>query len=157
MPLWFFAVILLCVSFPVRGTSAPTGSAEQPDSLQNSDSVSVFTENILFPKSSAVILRDVAGNGSAIDSIQRFLSLTDSLNIIDVTVIGSHSPEGGNAFNKNLAEARARALDSLVREIIPTINPEVSISQPAAGHTGDYRRLRSAKLQVVYRKIVAVC
>lgn len=156
MPLWFFAVILLSVSFPVRVVSATTGSAEQPDSLQNCDSVSVFTENILFPKSSAVILRDFAENGSAIDSIRRFFTVADSLNLIDVKVIGSHSPEGRSAFNKKLAKARARALGNLVRELAPAVNPEVSTSQPA-GDASDYRSLRSAKLQIFYRKIVAVC
>lgn len=149
-------ILLFFVSLPVHGSSAVADSAEQTDSLQNCDSICVFTENLLFPQSSAVILRDFAENGAAIDSIRRFFTVTDSLNLIDIEVIGSYSPEGKAAFNEKLAEARARALGNLVREIASSVNPEVSTSHIAAGQTHDYRKLRSAKLQIAYRNTTVV-
>lgn len=147
--------ISLSVSLPVRGASVVIGTTDQPGTLPNCDTVQVFTERILFPKASSVILRGFSGNASAIDSIRRFLSVNDSRNLIDIKVIGSHSPEGKISFNKKLAEARARSLGDLIREIAPGINPELSIIHPAAGQTGDYRSLRKAELQVSYRDIIS--
>lgn len=147
--------VSLFVSWPARGASVVVGSTVPTDTLRNRDNVCVFTEKILFPKASSVILRGFSENAYAIDSIRRFLSVNDSRNFIDIRVIGSHSPEGKNTFNKKLAEARARSLRSLIREIAPGVNPELSISHPTAGQTEDYRSLRKAELQIRYRDIVS--
>ncbi len=147
--------VSLFFSLPVRGASVVVGSVVPTDTLQNRDNLCVFTEKILFPKASSVIFRGFSENASAIDSIRRFLSVNDSRNLIDIRVIGSHSPEGKNTFNKKLAEARARSLRSLIREIAPGVNPELSISHPTAGQTEDYRSLRKAELQIRYRDIVS--
>lgn len=155
MPLWSCAVILLLLSLPVHGISVFTVSESKTDTLHNSNDVCVFTETLLFPKASSVVLRDFAGNGAAIDSIYRFFSVTGTRNLIGIKVIGSYSPEGKYAFNINLAKARARALGSLVREIDRAVNPELSISHPVAGQTDDYRSLRNAELQIFYRNIVS--
>lgn len=157
MPLWFCAVILLSVSLPVHGTSILIGSEGTTDTLHNSNDVCVFRETLLFPKASSAVLRDFAGNRAAIDSICRFFLVTDTRNLIDIKVIGSYSPEGKYAFNINLAKARAHALGSLVRKIDHTVNPELSISHPVVGQADDYRRLRSAELQIVYRNIASAC
>lgn len=154
MPLWFCAVILLSVSLPVHGTPVFTGSEDTTDTVYNSNGVCVFTETLLFPKSSSAVLRDFAGNGAAIDSICRFFAVTDTRKLIDIKVTGSYSPEGKYAFNINLAEARARALGGLVRKIDHALKPELSVSHPVVGQTDDYRSLRSAELQIVYRNIV---
>lgn len=156
MPFLFSAVILMSFSLPLQGSPVSTVSECTTDTLYNSNDVCVFTETLLFPKASSVVLRDFAGNEAAIDSIRSFFSVTDTRNLIDIKVIGSYSPEGGYAFNKKLAEARARAFGSLVREIDHTVNPELSISHPAVGQTGNYRNLRSAELQISYRNIVSV-
>lgn len=155
MPLWFCAVILLSVPLPVYGTSAFTGSEGKTDTLQNNSGISVFRETLLFPKASSVVLRDFEGNGAVIDSICRFFSDTANRNLIDIKVTGSYSPEGKYWFNIDLAEARARALARLVRKINQTVNPELSVRHNVVGQADDYRRLRSAELQIVYRNIVS--
>lgn len=155
MPLWTCAVVLLSVSLPVHGASVFTGSDDTTDTLPDSNDVCVFTETLLFPKASSAVIRDFARNGAAIDSIHRFFSVTDTRNLVDIKVTGSYSPEGDNAFNINLAEARARALGSLVRAIDHSINPKLSIGHPAARRTDDYRTLRNAELQVVYHNIAS--
>lgn len=155
MPLWFCAIILLSVSLPAHGTSVIIDSTDSKDRLNNSNAVCVFTETLLFPKASSVVLQDFARNRLAIDSIYRFFSVTDTRNLIDIKLIGSYSPEGKKAFNINLAEARARALDSIVRKIDHSVNPKLSISHPASGQTANYRSLRSAELQVVYLNTIS--
>lgn len=147
--------VSLFVSWPARGASVVVGSTAPTDTLRNRDNVCVFTEKILFPKASSVILRGFSENAYAIDSIRRFLSVNDSRNLIDIRVIGSHSPEGKNTFNKKLAEARARSLGDLIREIAPGVNPELSIVRPAGGHTDDYHSLRKAELHIRYRDIIS--
>lgn len=153
MPLWFCAVILLSVSLPVHGTSVFAGSECSTDTFHNSNDVFVFTKTLLFPKASSVVLPDFAKNRATIDSIRRFFSVTDTRNLIDIKVIGSYSPEGKYAFNKKLAEVRARALGSLVREINHTVNPVLSINHPVVGQTNNYQSLRSAELQISYRSM----
>ena len=79
------------------------------------DSVFIFQERILFPRASAIVSRDFAGNREHIDSIRSFLSKADIGNFINVRVVGSYSPEGDYSFNKSLAEARALALKDIVK------------------------------------------
>lgn len=151
----FCTGIILLLSLPVHGASVITDYAEQTDSLHNCSNVCVFTEHLLFPKSSAIVLRDFAGNGPAIDSIRRFLSVTDTRNFLNIKITGSYSPEGKYAFNQKLAYARANALSRLVLEIDPDADPEISISHPADGQIGDYRHMRKAELHIVYRNITS--
>lgn len=127
------------------------GPIAQADTLHNSDTVFIFTENILFPKSSAVVLPDFMGNSARIDSICSFLSRTDTQNLLSVKVIGSYSPEGKYIFNTNLAEARARALAGLVQEIDREISPVVSIKHPLRGQNAEYWQQRHAELQIACR------
>ena len=148
--------VLLSVSLPAHSASVVTNSVIQTDTLHYCNNMCVFTKNILFPKASAVVLQDFANNGATIDSIRQFFSVTASQNLLNIKVTGSYSPEGEYAFNKNLAEARASALGRLVRDIAPGVNPETSINHPAAGQACDYRSLRSAELQIVYRNIASV-
>lgn len=158
VPARFSVAILLLVSLPMSGAYPVIGSPDSPDSLHNCSNVRVFTESILFPKASDVVLHDFAGNASAIDSIRSFLSLTDPRCFLNVKIIGSYSPEGKYAFNKKLAEARARALARLVSALAPGVNPEVStIGRSAAVYSVDYRYLRRAELQISYSNIASAC
>lgn len=143
-------VFLLLLSTSLHAANAADVSGTPADTLHYNDSVSIFTENILFPKASAVVYRDFAENNAAIDSICRFFSIADIHDFINVKVTGAYSPEGKYRFNNNLAEARAHALAGLVREINPDVNPEISISRPT-GQNSDYPRMRYAELRIVYR------
>lgn len=108
-------------------------------------------EQILFPKVSAVISRNFSENNSHIDSIFSFLSETATQNLLSVKITGSHSPEGKDDFNTDLANARARALSALVKGINPDINPVTAITHPSKDTDVDYRQLRNAQLKIVYR------
>ncbi|GEM_PF-2531153 len=143
-------VFLLLLSTSLHAANVADVSRTPADTLHYNDSVSIFTENILFPKASAVVYRDFAENNAAIDSICRFFSIADIHDFINVKVTGAYSPEGKYRFNNNLAEARAHALAGLVREINPDVNPEISISRPT-GQNSDYPRMRYAELRIVYR------
>lgn len=93
-------------------------NAISPDLIADAkscDSVFIFQERILFPRASAIVSRDFAGNQEHIDSIRSFLSKADIGNFINVRVVGSYSPEGEYSFNKSLAEARALALKDIVK------------------------------------------
>lgn len=115
------------------------------------DSVCTFTEKILFPKASAVISRDYAGNHSRVDSIRSFLSNADSRDFLSVKIIGSYSPEGKYAFNPKLAQARALALTDVVKEFNADVTPVTSITHPEQEGVQAYGRQRFAELRVVYR------
>lgn len=119
------------------------------------DSVCTFTEKILFPRASAVVSRDFAGNRSRIDSICSFLSQVDIRDFLSVKVIGSYSPEGQYAFNTKLAQARALALADVVKGLDAAVTPVTSITHPAREGVQAYRRQRFAELQVVYRNSFA--
>lgn len=144
-------LLLLLHTIPLQAAVIATKPIAQADTLYNMDTVSIFTEKILFPKSSAVIRPDFMGNNARIDSICSFLSRTDTRNLLSVKVIGSYSPEGKYTFNTNLAEARARALAAFVREIDYEICPVVSIKHPLKGQSVEYRQQRHAELQIAYR------
>lgn len=135
------------------GTLVPE-SETQTDTLRNNSEVSVFTERVLFPKAAAVVLHDFARNNVHLDSIFSFLRKTGSPNFLNIKVTGSYSPEGENSFNAKLANARASALVDLVRKIKPEVNPVTTITPPLKGCGIDYRQLRYAELQIVYRNNV---
>jgi len=141
----------LLFSTYLHAVSGIAGPMELTDTLHSTDTVSIFTENILFPKASAVVARNFSGNSVRIDSILSFLSKTDTKKILNVKVTGSYSPEGEHDFNNNLAEARARALSEFVREITAGISPEISVRHPFDGCKSDWGKLRAAELQIVYR------
>lgn len=126
-------------------------SETQTDTLRNNSEVSVFTERVLFPKATAVVLHDFARNNVHLDSIFSFLRKTGSPNFLNIKVTGSYSPEGENSFNAKLANARASALVDLVRKIKPEVNPVTTITPPLKGCGIDYRQLRYAELHIVYR------
>lgn len=119
------------------------------------DSVCTFTEKILFPRASAVVSRDFAGNRSRIDSICSFLSQVDIRDFLSVKVIGSYSPEGQYAFNTKLAQARALALADVVKGLDAAVTPVTSITHPTRKGVQAYRQQRFAELQVVYRNSFA--
>lgn len=143
--------VLLLFSISLHASAITTEPIVLTDTLHNNDTVSIFAENILFPKSSAVVLRNFNENNIRIDSIFSFLSKTDTQDFLSVKVTGSYSPEGEYTFNTNLADARARALAKFVQEINPDAHPVTSIRHPLKGQKADYRQLRIAELQIVYR------
>lgn len=98
-----------------------------------------------------------AENRTHIDSIRSFLSASDSGRFLSVSIAGSYSPEGRYAFNTRLAEARAEALASLVREIVPGIGAEMSVRHPSKGTKTPYRQMRAAELKIVYRDTSQPC
>ena len=144
-------VILLLLSTSLHAATIADGSGTPAGTLRYNDTVSVFTENILFPKGCAIVSRDFTGNDTRIDSIFSFLSKTDTKNLLSVKIIGSYSPEGKYTFNTNLADARARALAAFVQKINHGINPAVSIKHPLKRPETDYHKLRYAELQITYR------
>ena len=131
------------------GASAGSHASVCSDTLRN-DTVSVFKENILFPKSSAVVSRDFSGNGSRIDSIRSFLTSTDASRLLDVKVTGSYSPEGDFSFNTALGHARAAALADMVADLLPDPAPATAVRHPF-GQKAPYPVLRSAELCILYR------
>lgn len=139
--------------FSISAYAATVGSAleTQTDMLSNNPDVSIFTERVLFPKASAVVLGDFTGNNIRLDSILSFLRKTDSKNLLSVNAEGSYSPEGRFAFNTRLAHARATALAKLISKINPDVTPVITIRHPEQGHNVDYRQMRAAELQIVYR------
>lgn len=86
--LCFFMCLL-----PLCAVARMTG----PDTLQ-SDSIFLFKEKILFRHASSVLDRDFAGNSDRLVSIRTFLTDTCGKNILNVSVIGSYSPEGTATF-----------------------------------------------------------
>lgn len=151
----FFSISLPATAL-AAGSIAPTEPSHDEDvpPIYN-DTLSVYTQKILFPRASAVVLRDFAGNDARIDSIASFLAGTGARNLLNVRVTGSYSPEGTHAFNINLADARARALAGLIRKMNPDVRPETSIRYPSEGQGSDYRQLRAAELQIIYRHAAA--
>ncbi len=119
------------------------------DTLRN-DTVSVFKENILFPKSSAVVSRDFSGNGPRLDSIRSFLGMTDPGRLLSVKVTGSYSPEGDFSFNTDLAHDRARSLADMVGGVVPDSCLTLMVRHPF-GQKAPYPLLRSAELCILYR------
>lgn len=115
------------------------------------DSVCTFTEKILFPRASAVVSRDFAGNQSHVDSIRSFLSNAALRDFLSVKIIGSYSPEGQYAFNTKLAQARALALADVVKGFNAAVTPVTSITHPTRKGVQAYKQQRFAELQVVYR------
>lgn len=115
------------------------------------DSVCMFTEKILFPKASAVVSCDFAGNQFHVDSICSFLSHADIRDFLSVKIIGSYSPEGQYVFNTKLAQARALALADVVKGFNAAVTPVTSITHPTQEGVQAYMRQRFAELQVVYR------
>lgn len=120
-----------------------------PDTLHH-DTIRTFTEKILFPKASAIVSGQFAGNQAHIDSIRSFLSNSEGRNHLSVKIIGSYSPEGKYAFNAKLAKARASALADIVKEFNPSANPATSITHPA-GWNVNFSQQRFAELQIVYQ------
>lgn len=148
--------VFLLFSISAHAATLYPAPETQTDTLRNNPEVSVFTERVLFPKASAVVLSDFTGNSVRLDSILSFLRKTDSQNLLSVKVEGSYSPEGKLAFNTRLAHARAHALAKLVNKINPDVTPVTTIRRPVKSHNVDYRQLRAAELQIVYRnKVVA--
>ncbi len=122
-----------------------------PPPIQLPDTTHIFIGKILFPKASAVVSCDFAGNHLHIDSIGSFLASSEKRNFLSVKVIGSYSPEGKYAFNTRLAKARASAMADIVKGLNPSLNPVTSISHPLRGK--DFKQQRFAELQVVYQNI----
>ena len=148
--------VFLLFSISAHAATLYPAPETQTDTLRNNPEVSVFTERVLFPKASSVVLSDFTGNSVRLDSILSFLRKTDSQNLLSVKVEGSYSPEGKLAFNTRLAHARAHALAKLVNKINPDVTPVTTIRRPVKSHNVDYRQLRAAELQIVYRnKVVA--
>ncbi len=123
-------------------------NAIAPDQIvdaRSCDSVFIFQERILFPRASAIVSSDFAGNQKHLDSIRSFLSKADTGNFINVRVVGSYSPEGEYSFNKSLAEARALALKDVAKRYNADIEPAVIVISPP--HFGaDRREIRNATL-----------
>lgn len=119
--------------------------------IQLPDTTRTFIGKILFPKASAVVSRDFAGNHLHIDSIGSFLASSEKRNFLSVKVIGSYSPEGRYAFNTRLAKARASAMADIVKGLNPSLDPVTSVSHPVRGK--DFKQQRFAELQVVYRNV----
>lgn len=118
------------------------------------DSIFTFTEKILFPKASAVVSRNFAGNQAHIDSICSFLSKADTGNFLSVRIVGSYSPEGKYSFNTKLAKARARALADIVKGYKTVMEPVTSIIPPpidSRHERRNYSRQRFAELCVTYK------
>lgn len=149
------ALSLLCILH--LSLTANATAAVSADDKPRCDTVCTFTQKILFPKSSAVLLPAFAENRTHIDSIRSFLSASDSGRFLSVSIAGSYSPEGRYAFNTRLAEARAEALASLVREIVPGIGAEMSVRHPSKGTKTPYRQMRAAELKIVYRDTSQPC
>lgn len=149
--LWISVSIFLLFSISLHATTITTEPITLTDTLHSNDTVSIFTKNILFPKASAVVLRNFTENNVRIDSIFSFLSKTDTQNLLSVKITGSYSPEGKYTLNTNLAGARARALAEFVQKINPDVNLVTSIKHPLKGQKVDYRQLRAAELQIIYR------
>lgn len=144
-------VFLLLFSTSLHVAAITSEPRTSTDTLHNNDTVSIFTEKILFPKGSAIVSRDFSGNSVRIDSIFSFLSKTDTPNILNVKVVGSYSPEGNYTFNTNLANVRASALAEIVRKTKPSVNPVTSIRHPSEVEEAYYQPLRAAELEIVYR------
>ena len=92
--LWISVSIFLLFSISLHATTITTEPITLTDTLHSNDTVSIFTKNILFPKASAVVLRNFTENNVRIDSIFSFLSKTDTQNLLSVKITGSYSPEG---------------------------------------------------------------
>ena len=152
--LWISVSIFLLFSISLHATTITTEPITLTDTLHSNDTVSIFTKNILFPKASAVVLRNFTENNVRIDSIFSFLSKTDTQNLLSVKITGSYSPEGKYTLNTNLAGARARALAEFVQKINPDVNLVTSIKHPLKGQKVDYRQLRAAELQIIYRVLL---
>lgn len=121
------------------------------DTLQN-DTACIFTEKVLFPKSSAVISPDFAGNSVHIDAIRHFFLRVDTLKYLRIKITGSYSPEGSYDFNTRLARSRAFALAEIVKKANPHIEePIISIVHPTGKEKNKFTQQRSAKLWAVYR------
>lgn len=146
---------LLILNLFLASAVAAEPIVQNADTPHGNDSVSIFMEQILFPKVSAVVSRNFSENNARIDSIFSFLSETATQDLLSVKITGSHSPEGKDEFNTNLADARARALSALVKEINPDINPVTAITHPSKDTDVDYRQLRNAELKIVYRNNTA--
>lgn len=148
------AGVFLLSSVSLHAAAAPGATACRHDAVSSdtlrNDTVAVFKENILFPKSSAVVSRDFSGNGSRIDSIRSFLTSTDAGRLLDVKVTGSYSPEGDFSFNTGLGHARADALADMVADLLPDIAPATAVRHPF-GQKAPYPLLRSAELCILYR------
>lgn len=97
------------------------------------DSVCTYNNKVLFPKASAVVSSEFAGNQIHLDSIRSFLSNADTLKPLSVRVTGSYSPEGKRSFNLKLAKARARAQADIIRRLDPSLSPVLSITHPTGG------------------------
>lgn len=116
------------------------------------DTVCTFTEKVLFLKASAVVSNDFDENRIRVDSIRSFFSNAGVRNLLSVKITGSHSPEGKYDFNTKLARARAQALADVVKRFDSSVNPVMSVVHPTAeAGNVDFRQLRFAELQVVYR------
>lgn len=149
------ALSLLCIlHFSLTATAA---AAVPADDKPGCDTICTFTQKILFPKSSAILSPAFAENRTHIDSIRSFLSASDSGRFLSVSIAGSYSPEGRCAFNTRLADARAKALASLVREIAPGVGAELSVRHPSKGTKTPYRQMRAAELTIVYRDSTQPC
>lgn len=145
---------LSCFTLSLHATTIVTETVA--DTLCKDDTVRIFTEKVLFPKSSAVVSLDFDGNNVRVDSICSFLSKTDPRFFLSVKVTGSYSPEGKSAYNVKLAGNRADAVVGLIRKFSPDINPAISIVPPPlnVGDT-DWYKLRTAELQIVWRNNAA--
>lgn len=143
--LCFFMCLL-----PLCAVARMTG----PDTLQ-SDSIFLFKEKILFRHASSVLDRDFAGNSDRLVSIRTFLTDTCGKNILNVSVIGSYSPEGTATFNAALAGARARALSDWLKDFNLPCRPAISVVHPDPS-AKDAARQRFAELQVAWRTCPAV-
>lgn len=148
------AGVFLLSSVSLHAAAAPGATACRHDAVSSdtlrNDTVAVFKESILFPKSSAVVSRDFSGNGSRIDSIRSFLGMTDPGRLLSVKVTGSYSPEGDFSSNTDLAHDRARSLADMVEGVVPDSCLTLMVRHPF-GQKAPYPLLRSAELCILYR------
>lgn len=146
--------VFLLFSISAHANTLASVPGAQTDTMCNNPEVSVFTGKVLFPKASAVVSHDFMGNNVRLDSILSFFKKTGAQNILSTKIAGSYSPEGESSFNTRLAHARATALAELVKKVNPDIKPVTTIRHPLKGYNVDYRQLRVAELQIVYRNNV---
>lgn len=147
------ALVLLCLFMcllPLYAVAYVTG----PDSLQ-SESVFLFKEKVLFRHASSSLDRDFGGNKDRLDSIRMFLTDTCGRNILNISVIGSYSPEGTLAFNTALGLARAKTLADWLKNFNIPSCPATSVVSPDPS-VKDFVRQRFAEVRVSWRPCPAV-